>query len=118
MATREMTYQDWKEALDASHGSRQFYEYIGPSPGGAAADFGISRQRIYQLVGDGKLDMIKIWHGPDADHFSQIVTDASIARLKSTRAMDQPPLPLGKPKGKVRSRLNTSRHKTGRLQKG
>ena len=118
MAVLQMTYQAWREALDAAYGKRAFHEYIGPSPGGAAGELGISRQRIHQLVDSGKLDMIKLSHAPDGEITAYMITDASIDRLRSTRAMEQPPLPLVNPKGKVRSRLNTSRHKTGRLQKG
>lgn len=101
MAVRRMTYAAWREALDATHGKPEYDELIGPSPGGAALDLKVSRQRVHQLLADGRLDMVVLAHTPKGKITAYMVTDASIRRLLSTRAMEQPPLPLGKPRRTV-----------------
>ena len=57
--------------------------FNGLSPGGAASRLGVSRQRISQLVKEGKLDRIEIID--DAGHqLGVLITSDSIERFKQS----------------------------------
>lgn len=49
----------------------------GPSPGGAAASLGITRQGVYSAVKRGSLDLIRVLEN---GHLSLYITNGSIAR--------------------------------------
>jgi len=104
MAVRRMTYDEWGNAIAEAHGKPEYHELMGSSPGGAALSLRCSRQRVHQLLAADKLDMICLSDKPKGKPTSYLVTDASISRLLSTRRMEQPPLPLGKPKRTVSAR--------------
>lgn len=98
MSIRRMTFEAWGDALADHHGKRSYREYMGSSPGAAAVTLGCTRQRINQLVHQDKLDAIYLSDQPKGTPTASIITDASIGRLLSTRAMEQPELTLVKPK--------------------
>lgn len=87
-----MTTDEWAEKI-APLSDKEREEWIGPSPGGAAGDLGVTRQRIHQLLCEGKLDGIEI-----ADHRDRgvavFVTTASIRRYQESDRKRGP-----KPKG-------------------
>lgn len=59
---------------------------IGPSPGGAAAELEVSRQRVHQMIKEGKLDAVFVWEaGRDSQATQIYVTDQSIRRVKRAR---------------------------------
>lgn len=101
MALKNMTYDDWAEAVHASRGTSGYDEVMGPSPGGAAADLRVSRQRIWQLVKHNRLDMIILKH-PAEKPSAWLVTAASIERWKRSKPGKQQDLPLATPRRKVR----------------
>lgn len=53
----------------------------GPSPGGAAAELGMSRQAVHRAISRGTLDA---WYVPDGKEFYVYVTDESIRRYKKS----------------------------------
>lgn len=64
-------------------------KWNGPSPGGAAGDLGVSRQRIHQLLSKGILESITL-----TDYAGRkvalIVTDESIERYKASERKPGP----------------------------
>jgi hypothetical protein len=101
MMMQRISYDAWAEHLALTHGQPSYRQWMGLSPGGAAAALGVTRQRIWQLVKEGKLDMILLGD-TDNDKTSKVsswlITDASIARLKLGKMSEQGDLLFGKPK--------------------
>jgi len=58
MAVRKMQLKDWQAATSGRR--PHLAQLLGWSPGGAAAEAGVSRQRIHQLIKAGRLDVIEV----------------------------------------------------------
>lgn len=94
MARRRMTYDDWGAELARTRGGPEYAEFMGPSPGGAAAQLKVSRPFIHKLMLQGRLDAIYLRHRGEGRATAILITDASIARYKLSRASDQRGLPF------------------------
>lgn len=57
MITKCKNWEEWDKLYDEKGKD----EVLGMSPGGVAGRLGVSRQRVFQLVQEGRLDEIKIW---------------------------------------------------------
>jgi hypothetical protein len=111
MMTR-MTIRQWGEMLAQHHGKPSYSLYMGYSPGGAAAELKVTRQRIWQMVKEGKLDMIMVADDDKAKVSGWYITDGSVRRLKASKMHEQGDLLFGKPrstKGRVRRALAHAR---------
>src|SRR5690606_34859940 len=93
-----MTVREWQD-LCAKLGSQDNWNQLrddlgGPSPGGAAAELGVSRQRVHQLIEEGKLDVVELretkWSRPHVI----MVTETSLRRWRASRPGAQQDLPL------------------------
>lgn len=107
-----ITYDEWGDHLALNHGKPEYHRYMGASPGGAAAELGVTRQRVWQMVKEGKLDMLLLADNPKAKVSAWLITDASVQRLKLGKMHDQGNLLFGKPrtiKGRVRRAVASAR---------
>lgn len=99
MAMRRMTFEQWGERLATTHADPSEYSrWMGSSPGGTAADLGVTRQRIWQLLKEGKLDLLLLADNKDSKVSAWIIPSASIERYRKSKPMEQGDLPLSKPK--------------------
>jgi len=96
VSIRRMSYDAWAEALARTHGKPDFASYMGASPGGAAAELGVSRQRIWQLLKDGRLDLVMLADDDKAKVSAWVVTKASMERYRRSKPGVQQDLPLRK----------------------
>ena len=112
MAKRTMLLREWM-LLCAELGSQNRLEELdvigGPSPGGAAAELEVSRQRIHQLIAEGKLDVIELRETAWALPHVVMITSASLRRWKSSRPGKQQELPLTPNKATSRLRLRRAK---------
>lgn len=95
---QRMNYADWADNLARTHGQPSYKSWMGLSPGGAAAELGVTRQRIWQMVKEGKLDMLLLADNDKAKVSAWLITDASIQRLKLGKMSEQGDLLFGKPR--------------------
>lgn len=58
MALRKIKAERWEKLVAES--DRRRAELLGWSPGGAAAEVGISRQAIHQAIREGRLDAVMV----------------------------------------------------------
>jgi hypothetical protein len=82
---RKMSYDQWAEHLSQTHGRPDYSSWMGCSPGWAAEDLGVTRQRIWQMVREGKLDMLMMGDGDGTKPSCWIITEASLARYKKSK---------------------------------
>lgn len=82
MAVRKMQIDAWEQAVDAEDPTLPNLSR-GPSPGGAAAELGISRQAVHKAIRSGQLDALAVYKGRKLLFFN-IGLD-SIARYKELR---------------------------------
>jgi hypothetical protein len=92
MAVRDMLMHEWQIECSRAAGelsdqeARAALAHLGgPSPGGAAAELGLTRQRIHQLVNEGKLDMIRLRDRPRARPHVWMITEASLTRFRKSK---------------------------------
>lgn len=95
---RRMTYSEWAEELHQARGKPDWENLMGKSPGGVAADLGVSRQRVWQLAKEGKLDMILLADDAKAKVTAWLITDRSVQGLLLSRMKEQGDLLFGKPR--------------------
>lgn len=61
MAIRKMTLERWQKATAAAMDKPAELERLnGTSPGGVAAELGISRQAVHELMQRGRLDAVYV----------------------------------------------------------
>lgn len=77
-----LTFEEWSKIFE-SVSDEERDEWNGPSPGGAAGELGVSRQRVHQLLAKGKLNGIEFVE-KDGSFRAFTVTDASIRRYKES----------------------------------
>jgi hypothetical protein len=94
---QKMSYAGWAELLAQSRGKPDYQRWMGVSPGGAAVQLKVSRQRVWQLVKDGRLDMVMLADNEAAEPSAWLVTNASVERYRKSKPMAQEPLPLARP---------------------
>jgi len=110
MSIRRMTFQAWGEALALTHGKPEYRQVMGSSPGGAGERLGLTRQRIWQLCKEGKLDMILLADNDEAKVSTWLITDASMDRVLKSKPMEQADLLFGKPKSTKGRRQHALAH--------
>jgi len=115
MAVRKMTMRQWQRecfaTLQADSSGRQAWDILGdlggPSPGGAAIELCISRQRVHQLIDQGKLDAIYIIDDPKVRKLQTphlvMITERSMDRWLKSKPGEQRQLPLVKSRARVRA---------------
>jgi len=78
----KLTFEEWSKVFESVPEDERD-EWNGPSPGGAAGDLGVSRQRIHQLLSQGKLNGIELVDD-DGSFRAFTVTKASIRRYQES----------------------------------
>lgn len=109
MAKRVYLVRDWQEACaralenlpEGGSLGDVLDELGGPSPGGAAADLGISRARVYQLIEAGRLDAVYLKDKPKSRPHVVMVTVASMGRYRRSKPGVQQPLQFVRPGRRV-----------------
>lgn len=86
MALRKMDMRRWQELVTESDLERA--KLIGWSPGGAAAQLGISRQAVHKAIHRGDLDAVII-NGDDGKLQAFMIPDASLRAFAQRRAQRQ-----------------------------
>lgn len=89
MALRKIQLAVWQQLIEAEDPTLQDFQ-LGPSPGGAAAELGISRQAVHQAIRRGDLDVLAVYEGRRLSHYT--ISQSSIARYKQqriSRALEQ-----------------------------
>lgn len=71
--------EEWARALD----NEDRDDLLGPSPGGAAGQLGVSRQRVHTMIKTGKLDAISILRKGEGPVI--FVTERSLKRAVRAR---------------------------------
>lgn len=116
MSVRHMGMAEWqrecaatlKAAPEGEDSAVTLQGLMGPSPGGAAAVLGITRQRVHQLILVGQLDAVYVWD----DHKSRrggarpamvMLSEVSMERWRKSKPGEQALLPLVKPRRRVRA---------------
>jgi predicted DNA-binding protein YlxM (UPF0122 family) len=64
-----MQLKKWHQLMDAGDPAVQDFS-SGPSPGGAAARLGISRQAVHHAIKRGELDVLAIYDGLRLNHYT------------------------------------------------
>lgn len=82
MALRKIAFNRWEKLVSES--DRQRAELLGWSPGGAAAEVGISRQAIHQAIREGRLDAVIVTH-EDGRLRMFMIPDASLKAFAEKR---------------------------------
>lgn len=95
---RKMSYDEWAELLAQTRGKPEYHRWMGWSPGGAAAALKVSRQRVWQMVKEGKLDMLMLADTPTAKPSAWLITTASLDRYAKSKPGVQQDLLLARPR--------------------
>lgn len=80
MTLRKMNFADWERLVHISEGQRA--KLLGWSPGGAAAEIGISRQAIHEAIRRGTLDAVAVYEGKRLRMF--MIPDESLRHYAET----------------------------------
>lgn len=81
MSVKKMQLKEWQRLIEARDASVQDFS-SGPSPGGAAAELGITRQGVHYLIGSGKLKALAVMDGRRLSHYT--ISESSLAAYKAT----------------------------------
>ena len=74
-----MQLKAWERAIEAPTPDLEDFS-LGPSPGGAAAEVGVSRQAIHKAIHRGDLDVLAIYDGTRLSHYT--ISRRSLAAYK------------------------------------
>jgi len=77
----KLTQNQWDELVEK--GDPLVDKITGPSPGGAATELGVSRQRVHELIRQGRLDATAVYKGRKLLFY--MVSQESIERQKKAR---------------------------------
>ena len=83
MALRKMNARRWHELVEQSDAERA--KLLGWSPGGAAAQLGISRQAVHKAIHRGDLDAV-IVNGDDGKLQMFMIPDDSLKAFAERRS--------------------------------
>ena len=86
MAIRKMKMRAWQKALAASVDKPSWATLNGDSPGGLAAQLGISRQAVHQAVRRGLLDAVIVVDDQSEELRLFMIPQASAEAYKARRA--------------------------------
>ena len=79
MPVRKMQLKDWERVIEA--GTPDLADFnLGPSPGGAASELGISRQGVHAAIRRGDLEVLAIYDGRRLSHYT--ISKSSLAAYK------------------------------------
>jgi len=81
MLLRKMAFKDWEKLSTVSDAQRA--KLIGWSPGGAAAEIGITRQGIHHAIRRGDLDAVAVYDGTKLVMF--MIPDDSLRAYQERR---------------------------------
>jgi hypothetical protein len=81
MPIRRIQLKEWKRLIEANDPTTQDYSE-GPSPGGAAAELGISRQGVHKAIRRGELEVLAVYDGRRLSHYT--ISQSSLAAYKAT----------------------------------
>lgn len=62
-------------------------QLVGPTPRTAASILGVSRQRVYQLIKQGKLEVVELWDQPSDDPAESDLSSGPIAVMITRRSL-------------------------------
>lgn len=79
MAIKKMQLRTFTRLMEAGDAATQ--DLSGPSPGGAAAELGISRQAVHAAIRRGTLDALAVYDGMQLSHYT--ISQSSIQRYRS-----------------------------------
>jgi len=79
MAIRKIQVSAWLKLSDAGDPSMKDF-MKGPSPGGAAAELGISRQAVHNAIHAGKLEALAVYDGKRLSHYT--ISSSSLAAYR------------------------------------
>lgn len=86
MAWTKITLSKWTEALESSDNPR---EYNGDSPGGVAAELGISRQSVHKAIERDELDAWRVVRDKSDSLVAIVIKPDSLDRYKAARKLRQ-----------------------------
>lgn len=81
MPITKMQFQRWQRLIEAGDPTVQDYSE-GPSPGGAAAELGITRQAVHKAIHRGELDVLAVYRGDRLSHYT-----ISVSSLKAYKEL-------------------------------
>jgi hypothetical protein len=84
MALKRITLQRWHELLTSTPDPRV---YNGDSPGGVAADLGISRQAVHLALKRGDLDGWRVVRNDTGELAAIVISPDSVERFKALRKL-------------------------------
>jgi hypothetical protein len=88
MAERTISMSKWTREADRYATEKRPFRMNGPSPGGAAAELGISRQAVHKAIKDGRLDAWRIVADGDPERLlGIIITGESLDRMLQERKL-------------------------------
>lgn len=88
MAERTISMSKWVREAERLATEGRPFRMNGPSPGGAAAELGITRQAVHKAIKEGRLDAWRVVADGDKDRLvSIIVTGESLERRKAELAL-------------------------------
>jgi biotin operon repressor len=79
MSPKRVQLKDWERLIEAEDPTVQDFA-SGPSPGGAAAELGISRQAIHHAIRAGKLKVLAVYDGRRLSHYT--ISRSSLAQYQ------------------------------------
>lgn len=83
MSARRMQVERWERLTEAGDPSLQNFS-LGPSPGGAATELGISRQAVHEAIQRGDLEALAVYKGTRLLFYT--ISRSSLERFKAIRA--------------------------------
>jgi len=84
MALKRITLQRWTELLDSTQDPSK---YNGDSPGGVAADLGITRQSVHGAISRGHLDGWRVEDDKTGQLVAIVISPESVARYQAARKL-------------------------------
>lgn len=84
MAWTQISLTKWHEMLESSEDPA---DYNGPSPGGVAAELGISRQSVHKAIERGDLDAWRVVRDKTSSLVAIVIKPATLERYKAVRAL-------------------------------
>lgn len=82
MGTKKIQLDAWERLIEAGDPSTQDF-HLGPSPGGAASELGISRQAVHAAIRRGDLEALAVFRGRNLSHYT--ISVSSLQRFKEQR---------------------------------
>lgn len=88
MATRTLKYTEWLKLVTRHALDGEFPNVAGHPVMDVAKRLGVSKQRMYQLIGEGTLDTLHVTNAAGKVALT-LITDASLERYLAERVPDR-----------------------------